>query len=71
MLLRGITGLSLGLSCVIFALCDMALWLLPVLFAGLWLVLALLAFAFSCRMLSLLHLISGLFHRPSENGPDP
>lgn len=48
MLLRGIAGLSLLLSCVIFALCDMALWLLPVLFIGFWLGLLVLAFVFLC-----------------------
>ena len=48
MLLRGIAGLSLGFSCVIFALGDMALWLLPVLFALVWLGLLLLAFVFLC-----------------------
>lgn len=46
MLFRTITGLSLLLGCVIFAFCDMALWLLPVLCAALWLGLAVLALAF-------------------------
>ena len=48
MLLRTITGLSLLVSCVIFACFDMALWLLPVMFAVLWAGLLVLAFGFSC-----------------------
>ena len=50
MLLRGITGLSLVLSCLFFALLDMALWLLPVMFVGLWLLFLLAAFLFLCLL---------------------
>lgn len=46
MLLRTIAGASLLLAAVLFALGDWALWVLPVLFAGIFLVLALLALAF-------------------------
>lgn len=46
MLLKTITGMSLFLSALLFACVDMVLWLLPVLFAGIWLGLALIAFAF-------------------------
>jgi len=48
MLLRGITVFSLLLSSSIFALFDMALWLLPVMFVSLWLGSVLLAFVFLC-----------------------
>ena len=44
MLLRTIAGLSLVLSCVLFALCSSALWLLPVLYIVCFLTLLLLAF---------------------------
>lgn len=44
MLLRTITGLSMLLTAVLFAGADLALWVLPVLFAGCYLVLLLLAF---------------------------
>ena len=44
MLLRTIAGLSLLLSCGIFGVCRMALWLLPVLYLGCFLGLLLLAF---------------------------
>lgn len=46
MLLKTITGISLLLACVLFACGDLSLWLLPVLFVGLWLGLTLLAFLF-------------------------
>ena len=48
MLLRTITGLALVLCCVIFAVCDAALWLLPVLYIGCWLALLLAAFLVLC-----------------------
>lgn len=48
MLLCGITVFSLLLSSSLFALFDMALWLLPVLFIGFWLGSVLLAFVFLC-----------------------
>ena len=48
MLLRGITAFSLLLGSSIVALFDMALWLLPVMFAALWLGAVLLAFVFLC-----------------------
>ena len=48
MLLRTITGLSLLLSCVLFAVCDKALWLLPALFFGCFLGLLLSAFLVLC-----------------------
>lgn len=44
MLLRTITALSAVLTAVLFFCCDMALWLLPLLFAGIWLVLLVAAF---------------------------
>ncbi|MGM9589300.1 MAG: lysophospholipid acyltransferase family protein [Faecousia sp.] len=46
MLLRWIGGLSLILSAVVFALGNASLWLLPVYFAGFYLLLLLLAAAF-------------------------
>ncbi len=45
MLLRTIAGISLALTVVLFVCCETALWLLPVAFAGSYLVLLLLAFA--------------------------
>ena len=48
MLLRGITVFSLLLGSSLVALFDMALWLLPVMFAALWLGAVLLAFVFLC-----------------------
>ena len=45
MLLRTIAGVSLALTVVLFVCCKTALWLLPVAFAGSYLVLLLLAFA--------------------------
>lgn len=56
MLLRTIAGLSLLLAAVIFACFDMALWVLPLLFAGTYLGLALLALAFLwfiCKLVDL------------------
>ena len=53
MLLRSIAGLSLLLSAFLTAGCDLALWLAPVLFAGIYLVLALLAFGFLCFVCAL------------------
>ena len=44
MLLRTITLLSALLTAVFFFCSDMALWLLPLLFAGLWLLLLFVAF---------------------------
>jgi len=46
MLLKTIAGVSLFLSALIFALCRPAMWLLPVLSAGIWLLLVIIAFAF-------------------------
>lgn len=48
MLLNAIAWLSLIFSCVITALCQMHIWMIPVLFAGFWLGLVLLAFVFLC-----------------------
>ena len=48
MLLRTITAVSFLLSAVLFFWLDTALWLVPVLFAGFWLALLLLAFLFLC-----------------------
>ena len=45
MLLRTITALSAVLTAVLFLCSDLTLWLLPLLFAGFWLVLLLIAFA--------------------------
>ena len=56
MLLRVITGVSMVISCVIFACFDMALWLLPVMFAGFWLGAVLLAFVFLCVICSFVDL---------------
>ncbi|MBP3685162.1 MAG: 1-acyl-sn-glycerol-3-phosphate acyltransferase [Oscillospiraceae bacterium] len=56
MLLRVITGVSMAISCVIFACFDMALWLLPVMFAGFWLGAVLLAFVFLCVICSFVDL---------------
>ena len=46
MLLKSIAGASLILSCVLFVCMDWALWTLPVLFAGIFLGLFLLALVF-------------------------
>lgn len=46
MLLKSIAGLSMLLSALLFACMDASLWLLPVLFAGCYLVLFVLAVAF-------------------------
>ncbi len=46
MLLRSISGLSALLSAVLCCLCGWSLWWLPVLFAGVWLGLLLIAFLF-------------------------
>ena len=62
MLLRSITGLSLLLSVLFFALGDLSLWLLPLLFAGVWLLLALLAFAFLWTVCSLVD-----YEKPQEH----
>ena len=48
MLLKSIAGASLILSCVLFVCMDWALWTLPVLFAGIFLGLFLLALVFLC-----------------------
>jgi len=48
MLLRTIAGLSLLLAAVLFALADPALWMLPVLFGGIYLILLLAAFGVLC-----------------------
>ena len=56
MLLKSITGLSLFLSVLFFALTGPALWVLPVLFAGIWLALALIAFGFLCLVCALVDL---------------
>lgn len=44
MLLRTIAGISLALTVALFVCCETALWLLPVVFAGAYLALLLLAF---------------------------
>lgn len=62
MLLRTIAGLSLLLAAVIFACFDMALWILPVLFAGIYLVLALIALAFLWLVCALVDL-----NKPQEH----
>ena len=62
MLFRTIAGLSLLLSVVLLACADLQLWLLPVLFAGFWLVLALLAFGFLCLICALVDL-----NKPQEH----
>ena len=46
MLLKTIAGLSLLSSCVLFACMGWALWTLPLLFAGIYAVLFLLALLF-------------------------
>ena len=46
MLLKTITGLSLLVSCIIFACADWAIWTLPLLFVGIYAGLLLLAVAF-------------------------
>ena len=46
MLLKTITGLSLLVSCIIFACADWAIWMLPLLFVGIYAGLLLLAVAF-------------------------
>ena len=46
MLLKTIAGLSLLVSCVLFACVDWALWTLPLLFIGIYGLLFLLAVAF-------------------------
>ena len=56
MLLRTIAGLSLLISAVLFACFDMALWLLPVLFCGVYAGLFLLAFLFLCIICALVDL---------------
>jgi len=56
MLLKSIAGLSLLLSFVLFACLDTALWLLPVLFVLIYLVLALLAFLFLVLVCALVDL---------------
>lgn len=61
MLLKAITGLSAVLAVVGFVCMDMALGLLPVLFLGFWLMLALLAFLFLCVVCALVDL-----DRPQE-----
>ena len=50
MLLRTIAGASLLLAAVFFAVVDLSLWLLPVLFCGIYAVLFLLAFLFLCLL---------------------
>ena len=56
MLLRTITGISLFFAAAVFALADMALWLLPVLFIGCWIALVLIAFLFLCLLCALVDL---------------
>ena len=63
MLFRTIAGLSLLGSAVLFALRDMALWMLPVLFVGLYLGLCLLALAF-------LGIVCALVDLDKPQGPD-
>ena len=53
MLLRTITGASLLLAAVFFAVADLSLWLLPVLFCGIYAALFLLAFLFLCLLCAL------------------
>lgn len=53
MLLRTITGASLLLAAVFFAVADLSLWLLPVLFCGIYVALFLLAFLFLCLLCAL------------------
>ena len=53
MLLRTITGVSLLLAAVFFAVADLSLWLLPVLFCGIYAALFLLAFLFLCLLCAL------------------
>ena len=62
MLLRAITVFSLLLGSSLVALFDMALWLLPVLFAGFWLGSVLLAFVFLCILCAAVDL-----NKPQEN----
>lgn len=56
MLLKSITGVSAAAAVLLFVCADMALWMLPVLFAGIWLALALLAFLFLCFVCALVDL---------------
>ena len=56
MLLRTIAGLSMLLAAIWFACCDVALWILPLLFAGCYLLLLLLAFLFLCILCALVDL---------------
>ena len=53
MLLKSIGVLSLLLSASLCLCLDLAVWLVPVLFAGIYLVLALLAFGFLCLICAL------------------
>ena len=53
MLLKSIAAASLLLSVLLFLCLDTALWLVPVLFAGIYLVLVLLAFGFLCLICAL------------------
>ena len=56
MLLKGIAALSLVLAAVMFVCFDLAAWLIPVLFAVCYLVLALIAFGFLCLICALVDL---------------
>lgn len=56
MLLRTIAGASLLLAAVLFALGDMALWVLPLLYAGIFLALVLAALAFLWTVCALVDL---------------
>ena len=55
MLLKSIAAVSLLLSVLLFLCLDTALWLVPVLFAGIYLVLALLAFGYTAQFVTPLY----------------
>ena len=61
MLLKTIAGLSLLVSCVVFACFGWALWTLPLLFAGIYAVLFLVALAFLWIVCALVDI-----HKPQE-----
>ena len=56
MLIKLITGLSLVLSLLVYAGMEVSLWFLPLMFAGIWLALALAAFGFLCFVCALVDL---------------
>ncbi|MBO7251479.1 MAG: 1-acyl-sn-glycerol-3-phosphate acyltransferase [Oscillospiraceae bacterium] len=56
MLLKTITGLSALVSILLYMSLSFSLWLLPAVFAGLWLALALIAFGFLCLVCALVDL---------------